>query len=342
MKYITFAIPSYNSESYLHNAIDSVLVLGEEAEIVIINDGSKDRTIEIAKMYKKQYPNIIKVIDKENGGHGSGVNYGLKEATGLYYKVLDSDDWIDETNIVKLLNIVKSHHQNNESPDLYISDFIYEHVETNTHFIRNFKDNYPTDKIFKWNQAKKRFKVEKTLMMHSLMFKTSILKESKLELPEHTFYVDNIFSYTPLPFVETIYYFPEIIYHYFIGREDQSIQIHNIVKRYYQQINVMDILLREYSYDQIKQMPKKLSKYMLHLLSAIMMITQMFTTAEYSQERKESLTKLWKDLKTNDRKLYRYLRFRSYNALVNFLPWRIKGFVMVKGYKHFAKKVKWG
>ena len=104
----------------------------------------------------------------------------------------------------------------------------------------------------------------------------------------------------------------------------------------------MDIILKEYSYDEIKKLPKGLRKYMFHFLSAIMIITQMFTTAEYSKERKDELRKLWSDLKKNDKKLYRFLRFRSYNSLVNFLPWRIKGYIMVKGYLYFAKKIKLG
>ncbi|WP_321571984.1 glycosyltransferase family A protein, partial [Parabacteroides goldsteinii] len=91
MKYISFAIPSYNSEDYISRAIESILPGGEDVEIIIVNDGSKDGTLKIAKEYKEKYPDIIKVVDKENGGHGDAVNFGLANATGKYFKVVDSD-----------------------------------------------------------------------------------------------------------------------------------------------------------------------------------------------------------------------------------------------------------
>lgn len=342
MKYITFAVPSYNSEAYLHNAIDSLLVLGEDAEIIIVNDGSKDNTLKIADDYKEKHPNIVKVIDKENGGHGSGVNAGLKEATGLYFKVVDSDDWLDSKNIFSMLKTIKKHHQEKTLPDLYIYDFIYEHVEDNTNFVRTYQDNFPHGKIFNWNDSKKKFKYSKTILMHAMIFKTSVLKESNLSLPHHTFYVDNIFAYIPLFYTNTIYYEPIVLYHYYIGRADQSIQLENIVSRYKQQIKVMTIVLNEFSYDEIKKMPKYLRKYLKHFLSAIMIITQMFTTGKYSKERKKDLKKLWNDLKKQDKKLYNFLRFRSYNTPFNYIPFKLKGRIMLKGYKVLANKIKLG
>ncbi|MFA5693657.1 MAG: glycosyltransferase family 2 protein [Acholeplasmataceae bacterium] len=342
MKYITFAVPSYNSEAYLHNAIDSLLVIGEDAEIIIVNDGSTDKTLQIALLYQKKYPKIVKVIDKENGGHGSGVNAGLKEATGLYYKVVDSDDWLDKENIFHMLDVIKKHHKANTLPDLYLYDFIYEHVEDNTTFVRTYQENFPHGKIFGWNEALKKFKYSKTILMHAMIFKTSVLKESKVSLPHHTFYVDNIFAYTPLFYTNTIYYEPKVLYHYYIGRADQSIQLKNIVSRYQQQIKVMNIVLNVFSYEEIKSKPKYLRHYLKHFLSAIMIITQMFTTGEYSKERKKDLKKLWKDLKISDRKLYNFLRFRSYNTPFNYIPFRLKGKIMLKGYKILANKVKLG
>ena len=103
MKYISFAIPCYNSEEYMEKAIDSILKGGEDVEIIIVNDGSKDGTSEIAKRYEREYPTIVKAVDKENGGHGDAVNTGLQNATGLYFKVVDSDDWVDEASLKKIL-----------------------------------------------------------------------------------------------------------------------------------------------------------------------------------------------------------------------------------------------
>ena len=342
MKYITFAIPSYNSEAYLHHAVDSLLHLGEDVEIIIVNDGSTDRTLDIALDYQSKYQHMIKVIDKKNGGHGSGVNEGLKHATGLYYKVVDSDDWLDEKNTVALLNTIKGHVSKDKMPDLYITDFVYEHVEDDTHFVRSYRENYPAYQHFSWAETRQKFKYSSTLLMHALLYKTSVLRESKLELPEHTFYVDNVFAYIPLPHVKTIFYMPIVIYHYYIGRIDQSINLDNIVKRYENQIRVMYMLMNAYSYEEVKKQPKGLRDYMKHFLGAMMIITQMFTIGKDTKERRIAIKKLWKDLKALDIKLYRKLRYRSYNIVVNFLPYRLRGFVMLTGYKYFRKRVKLG
>lgn len=341
-KYITFAIPSYNSQAYLHNCIESIVGLGEDVEIIVINDGSKDNTLKIAQDYQKKYPTIIEIIDKENGGHGSGVNVGLEQAKGLYYKVVDSDDWLDEETGKLLLEQVKLHALTDNLPDLYILDFIYERATDNTHYIRTYQKNFPKHVIFGWHHLKKPFRFSKTLLMHALMFKTSILKESEVKLPHHTFYVDNLFSYTPLFYTTKMFYMPRVLYHYHIGREDQSVNIDNIVKRYDQQIKVMRLILNEASYQDIKKLPKKQRKYMKQFLAAIMIITQMFTTGNDSKERRRALKDLWKDLKMTDKKMYNFLRFRSYNVLVNYLPWKFKGFVMTKGYLRLAKKIKLG
>ena len=107
MKYISFAIPCYNSEAYMEKAINSILVGGEDVEIIVVNDGSKDGTQEIAERYQEKYPTIVKAVAKPNGGHGDAVNCGLEHATGKYFKVVDSDDWVDEEALLKVLDTVK-------------------------------------------------------------------------------------------------------------------------------------------------------------------------------------------------------------------------------------------
>ena len=101
MKYITFAVPCYNSENYMRRCVDSLLIGGKDVEIILIDDGSSDRTAQIADEYEIEYPDIVRVVHKENGGHGSGVNKGLELANGIYYKVVDSDDWFDKESYQK-------------------------------------------------------------------------------------------------------------------------------------------------------------------------------------------------------------------------------------------------
>ena len=128
MKYISFAIPCYNSEAYMEKAINSILPGGDDVEIIVVNDGSKDGTQEIAERYQEKYPNIVKAVQKENGGHGDAVNYGLAHATGKYFKVVDSDDWVDEDSLLKILEAVKDFTNANSEVDMIISNYVYEKV----------------------------------------------------------------------------------------------------------------------------------------------------------------------------------------------------------------------
>ena len=115
MKYISFAIPCYNSEAYMEKAINSILVGGEDVEIIVVNDGSKDGTQEIAERYQEKYPTIVKAVAKPNGGHGDAVNCGLEHATGKYFKVVDSDDWVDEEALYLTVTLLRFQTVNLES-----------------------------------------------------------------------------------------------------------------------------------------------------------------------------------------------------------------------------------
>ena len=128
MKYISFAIPCYNSEAYMAQAIESILPGGEDVEILIVNDGSKDRTAEIGKEYEEKYPGIVKLINKENGGHGDAVNAGLSHASGKYFKVVDSDDWVDRISLMKILNVLKNFEEEEQEVDMLIANYVYEKV----------------------------------------------------------------------------------------------------------------------------------------------------------------------------------------------------------------------
>ena len=341
MKLISFTVPCYNSQVYMKKCIDSLLTGGRDVEIIIVNDGSKDGTLKLANEYKENYPDTVKVIDKENGGHGSGVNAGLKAAEGLYFKVVDSDDWLDTDALNELLGVIKLHLSEGRLPDLYVTNFIYDRVYDGTKHVSSYEKKMPQGKIFGWDGVKK-FRFSHMMLMHALLYKRENLLKSGTRLPEHTFYVDNIFAYKPLPFMQTVYYLNVDLYHYFIGRADQSVNRKNIIARYEQQLLVMREMTDAYSWDEIKKMPKGLKNYMWHSLEDLMMTTLFFTCAEYSKERKENLKALWRHIKERDKKLYKKLRHGSYATAVNYLSWRLRGFVMSKGYDILCRKVKLG
>lgn len=342
MKLISFAIPSYNSENYLRHAVDTILSGGEDVEIIIVNDGSTDGTAAIADAYAAQYPTVVKAVHKPNGGHGSGVNRGLQEASGLFYKVVDSDDWVDEKALHELLLTLKGHVSKGIEADLYFTNFIYDHAEDHTQFVRHWKKHFPENRFFTWEDAGV-FVGSQVLLMHSLLFKTEVLRRSGIVLPEHTFYVDNLFAYQPLPFAKKLFYLDVDLYHYFIGRADQSVNVRNMTKRYAQQVRVMRCMADAYSYDQIMAMPKGLSRYMLHCLSAIMINTMMFCcSGGDDQERKQEYNALWAHIKERDPQLFDYLQHRGLPAMVAWMPWKVRGTTMLWGYKALCKVVKLG
>lgn len=341
MKLISFAVPCYNSQGYMKKCIDSLLTGGDDVEIIIVNDGSKDDTLKIAKEYEAKYPDIVKVVDKENGGHGSGVNAGLKLASGIYYKVVDSDDWLDEAALGQLIATIKAHMDEGIAPDLYITNFIYDHVLDNTQFVSRYVKKFPVGEITSWEKVKK-FRFSHMMLMHALLYRRENLLESGTILPEHTFYVDNLFAYRPLPYMKTLCYLDLDLYHYFIGRADQSVNIKNFVGRYAQQLRVMRCMVDSFYLSDLKKMPKGLKKYMWHSLEVIMMNTIFFTCAADDPERRQALKEMWQHIKERDKPLYNKLRFRSYATSVNFLPWKLRGKVMESGYKFLCKKIKLG
>ena len=340
-KLITFTVPAYNSEAYLAQCLNSLVPGGDDVEVIVVNDGSTDNTETIARKYEQNYPHIVKVISKMNGGHGSGINEGLAIATGLYFKVVDSDDWLNGNALRTLLDTIRKHQKSEQLADLYITNFVYDKVNEGKFFVRHFSRHFQSNRFAKWSQVG-NFYGAQVLLMHSLTYRTEKLKNSGIHLPLHTFYVDNIYSYKPLPHMQKIFYLDVNLYHYYIGREDQSVNIRVFTNRYDQQIRVMKEMIQAYRYEDIMRMEKGLRKYMLHCLSAIMMITIFFTVTKDEDERRIALSDLWAFIKDRDRSLYRFLRWRAMPTIVNYLPWRLRGMIMTAGYKVLQRRIKLG
>ncbi|MBR2023187.1 MAG: glycosyltransferase family 2 protein [Clostridia bacterium] len=341
-KLISVAVPCYNSAGYMRKCIESLLTGGEEVEIIIVNDGSTDDTAKIADEYAEKYPTIVKVIHKENGGHGSGVNAGIKNASGLYFKVVDSDDWVNEEAFKKLLDTVRGHLEDGNAADLYITNYVYEHASDNTTNVIHYRKELPSGVLMPWDKVKK-FRMSRFLMIHSLLYKLSALRESDTVLPEKTFYVDNLYAYKPLPFMKTIYYLDVDLYRYFIGRADQSVNVTNLVKRYEQQMRVSYLIADSYTYDEIKAQPKGLRNYMFHSQETVMVITLISTCCgKPVAERKAALKAFWQHVKAQDKKLYKWLRWRSYATVCYLLPWGLRAKALLWGYGVAKRKLKLG
>ncbi len=306
MKIISFAVPCYNSEAYMRKCIDSLLVGGDDVEVVIVNDGSKDKTAEIADEYAARFPGIVKAVHQENGGHGEAVNAGLRHASGMYYKVVDSDDWLDEESLFRVIGTLKQFVADRKRVDLMICNYVYEHVTDGTHKAIRYTNVLPQDRIFGWSQVK-RFRVDQNLLMHSLIYRTKVLRDCGFELPKHTFYVDNLFAYVPLPYVRSLYYMDVDLYRYYIGREDQSVNEQVMIGRIDQQIKVNKMMFDAYSLPE-DVYNHRLAQYMFSYLAMICLVTSTMLIISGTEENKVKRKELWKYFKENDPKMYRRLR----------------------------------
>lgn len=304
MKLLTFAIPCYNSQDYMEHCIESILPGGEDIEILIIDDGSTDRTAEIADNYAKRYPSIIRAIHQENGGHGEAVNAGIRNAEGLYFKVVDSDDWVDAEAYKKIMQTLKDLTGSKTTLDMLLSNYVYEKEGVKNKKVMR-QTGFPKDRLFTWSDVRHFYKGH-YILMHSVIYRTKLLRECGLELPKHTFYVDNIYVYKPLPFVRTMYYLDVDFYRYFIGREDQSVNESVMISRIDQQIRVNKIMLEDVNLWKVSN--PKCRKYMFNYLEIITVISTIMLIRSGTEENLEKKRALWKYIKDQDIKLFHKLR----------------------------------
>lgn len=305
MKYLSVAIPCYNSMDYMANAIESILICKDDVEIIIVNDGSKDRTDEIGREYAQKYPDTIKYVYQENGGHGEAVNTGLKNATGIYFKVLDSDDWFDKSALVKVVETLKDLYNKGENLDMMIANYVYEKPSANKSSVIRYTNALPTNKVFRWYNVK-YFYPQQNLLMHSVIYRTQLLRNCNLQLPKHTFYVDNLFVYQPLPYVNTLYYLDVDLYRYFIGREDQSVNEKVMISRIDQQIKVNKLMIDCCDIMSLKS--RKLRNYMIKYLTMITTVSTVLLIKSGTKENQKKKDELWYYLRTTKPELYKAVK----------------------------------
>lgn len=254
-KVITITIPSYNVEEFLENTLDSFLIesILQDIEVLIVDDGSKDGTAAIAKRYEAQYPDSFRLISKENGGHGSTINVGIREARGKYFKVVDGDDWVDKDGFTTLVNALKT----------CDSDFVF------TNYYEYYEDVAETKPVsFDILETNREYAFpevceKKLLPMHALVIKTSILKDNHIRLDEKCFYVDVEYVLFPVPFVKTVTFFDCYVYMYRLALDTQSVSIKGFQKHKDDHVRVCLHLL-EFARDYKKQ-PDAVPQYVNYI-----------------------------------------------------------------------------
>ncbi|MCI4127932.1 glycosyltransferase family 2 protein [Bacillus swezeyi] len=329
MKLLSVVIPCYNSQEYMRYCIESLLPGGDDVELLIVNDGSSDQTADIANEYAKKYPTIIKAIHQENGGHGEAVNTGIRNASGYYLKVVDSDDWVDTRAYLKILEKIHDFITREKSVDMMISNFVYEKEGTKYKKVMKYENVLPEGTIFTWNDIG-QFRKGQYLLMHSVIYRTQLLKECGLELPKHTFYVDNLFVYRPLEHVQKIYYINVDFYRYFIGREDQSVNERVMIKRVDQQIKVNKLMIEQVNLENVTS--QKLREYMLHHLEIVTIVSAILLIRSGTAENLKKKKELWEYIKEKDINFYYHLKYGILGRTIN-LPGRVGRGISVSVYK---------
>lgn len=290
----------------MRKCVDSLLPGGEDVEIIIVDDGSTDRTGELADAYQQAYPSIVRAIHQENGGHGAAVNTGIREAKGLYFKVVDSDDWVDREAYMQILDVLRSFAEMEHPVDMHLSNFVYEKLSTGHERRMLLSPLFPEDEIIGWDGMKRNIKGF-SILMHSVIYRTQLLRDCGLELPKHTFYVDNLYVYIPLIHVKTLYYQNVSFYRYYIGREGQSVAEQTMIKRIDQQLRVDYMMVDAVDPWQVEE--PHLRKYLLSYLESVTVVSTSIGYLSNDSVNYKKIDDLWKYIYNHDKRTYHQLRY---------------------------------
>lgn len=329
MKVLSVAIPSYNSENYMRHCIESLLPGGEDVEILVIDDGSSDGTAAIADEYAANYPDIVRAIHQPNKGHGGAVNTGIANATGVYFKVVDSDDWVDAQAYPKILETLKGFLRSGDLADMLVSNFIYDKEGAERKKVMRYAGVLPEGVMMGWNDTH-RFHKGQYLLMHSVIYRTALLHDCGLNLPEHTFYVDNLYVYEPMVRVKKFYYLDVNFYHYYIGREDQSVNEKVMIGRIDQQIRVNKLMLDNVRLDKVQN--RRQRQYLYNYLEIITTVSSVLLIRAETVESLDKKAELWQYIKRTYPAIWRKLRFGAMGQIMN-LPGKSGRKISEKGYQ---------
>lgn len=329
MKVLSIVVPCYNSQDYMRRCIDSLLPGGDDVEILIVDDGSADHTADIAQEYQFRYDGIVRAIHQPNKGHGGAVNTGIANATGQYVKIVDSDDWVDGEAYAKILEVLRGGVHTASPVDMLVSNFVYEKDGKRHKKAMRYRSVLPEGRPFTWAEVG-NFRKGQYILMHSVIYRTELLRDCRLHLPEHTFYVDNLYVYNPLPSVRNLYYLNVDFYRYFIGREDQSVQENIMIKRIDQQLRVNRMMLEQVRLENVGD--KRLRHYMLNYLEIVTIVSSILLLRSGSAENFKKLQRLWDDIQQTNPNIYEQMRHGIMGRLIH-LPGSFGRKVTLVAYK---------
>ena len=305
MKLLTITVPMYNVENYIQTCLDSFVIpeIMEELEVLVINDATPDGSRALAAEYEEKYPDTFRIIDKENGGHGSTINRGIEEAKGKYFKVVDGDDWVDHDGFLHLME-----HLRNTDSDMVLSN--YHWVDHSTG-----KKSVEVERICPLMEDDREYPMVQVaeqifMKMHAVTYKTGILRNQPERLDEHCFYVDAEYMLFPLPHIKTVSSIPDFVYQYRIGLPGQSMNLENMKKRCGQHERVLNRLLAFYD-----GLEEDIRKGAICSAIARIAVSQYKIYLSFSESHKESLVSMENRLQKDYPAIYENMK----NTAVLFL-----------------------
>lgn len=300
---LTIVVPAYDAADYLDRACGPLEQFSEGLEVIVVDDGSSDDTAAIADGYAARRPDLFRVIHQANRGHGGAIDAGLTAAVGTYVKVLDADDWLDPDALVTLLATL-ARLERDGGVDAVVTNYVHERVGRRPRTTR-YASVMPAGRVFDWDDVG-RFGARQYLMMHALVYRTSLVRASGITLPEHTFYVDNLFVVTPLSHSRRLFYLDVNLYRYFIGREDQSVNDAVMVRRVDQQVRVNRLVLD--ALPAPGTVPAGLHAYLVHHVEVLCGITSVMLVRAGTPEHLRMRESFWRDIKRESPWVYTRLR----------------------------------
>ena len=301
---LTVVIPAYNAQDYIDRAVTSVRGF-DGVEVLIVDDGSHDKTAQIADEWVARDPEHIRVIHQENAGHGGAVNAGIASARGRYLKILDADDWLDRLALKRALERLALREEQGEPLDLLVANYVYEKQGKSHKAVIRYGNVIPRDRVVSWDEVK-RCRYDQYLMMHALILRTELVRECGLVLPTHTFYVDFIYSFVPVIDVRSFEYLDVDLYRYFIGRDDQSVNEQVMISRVDQLLRVNAAMVDAIPHPD--DVPPKLYRYLVHYLRINCVICTVMLLRSGTEENAARKDELWAQLEAKKPEAYRAVR----------------------------------
>lgn len=298
-KLLTVVVPTYNVEKYIEQNLSSFIIeeVLQELEVLVINDGSTDNSLLLAGKFAKQYPDTVRIVNKENGGHGSAINRGIQEAKGKYFKVVDADDWVLEQGLVQLMHTLRTC-----DSDLVVSNFYWYHDRKKTNSVEMKAPFLGVEygREYRFCDVCEHMYVK----MHAMTIKTEILKKIP-KIDEHCFYVDVEYVLFPIPWIETVVCIPDFVYMYRIGLAGQSMNINKMQRNQDNFDRVLERMLAFYKECKEQKIGNEKLNYLKHYLARVTASRfKIFLSFPYSHKIKCEMKRFDENIRRNYPEIY--------------------------------------